>query len=354
MLVALLVPLLAAASHAQDEPARLRARIVQTVGELDHPSDVAYDPEERRLFVASAAGESRGGALQWHTGRGRVALLELSKAGRARLVDDRLVQGLGGRLSLGVLPVATERYPRGTLCICQGPALPRAAAGAAAEPTAPSLVFADPVTGARLGTLDLGPLSYVARDLGRPVALPVDLAFDQRGDLYLCDASDEHPGVVRIPCESLDDALRGGLTFTPVPDVPSSISIPEDRYLIAIATQGRGPQGGAVHVFSTDLFPLAEAPPALLSGLGELSGVALAPRNRIIAVRRSGDLLSLALRGEVTELLLDPAATLAGPAAVQLVELADGSTLALVPEEAPRERSGGRQLLRLIALPSLP
>jgi hypothetical protein len=56
----------------------------------------------------------------WTEGQGYFSKLEVLPNGELKTVNDKLVTGLTGPLGMGVLPVATEKFPPGTIFLCAG------------------------------------------------------------------------------------------------------------------------------------------------------------------------------------------------------------------------------------------
>lgn len=359
---ALAVSLLAAGCAAPRVP------VVQTLSGFHRPESVAFSLDGRRLFVGNCGSDLFGPerkVVGFVRGNGAVSRLAVGPDGRATVEKRKFIGGLNAPLGLAVLPVATKRYPKGTLLVNQGMALLCDRDGNPETDIAKlgtGILFFDPETGKRLGRIDLGAGSTVAGRIGHPVLLPNSLAFDSRGHLYVTDTAKggdrlqpkakAHPGLVRITHDAIDDPSKGSVTFTPVPGVPNGVGYWEARMSVCIVTMGGGGgEGEAVTVVDERRFPLEKLPPPYRQGVGTMDGIAFTPAGTVIVSRFSGDLLAIPPAGEPFPLPLDPPTPLVAPADHRGFVQPDGSTLIAVPEQARTEPEPWSQRVRFIRLP---
>lgn len=345
------------------------ARILQTLDGFDRPESCAFSLDGKWLFVGNCGSDLFGDDLKkvgFVAGRGAVSKLALDERGNASVVTKRLVEGLDGPLGLAVLPRAVGRYPAGTLLVAQGLALLVEADGSSitdATRLGTSILFVDPADGKRLGALELGAGSAVAREIGHPLLMPNSLAFDARDNLFVTDSGlggdrltppvPGQPGLVRIPRAALEDPATGGCSFTPFPGVPNGVGYWADEDAVCVVTMGgKSPEGEALYQIAATSFPLAETPAPRLAGIGTMDGVTFTPHGTVLVSRFSGDLFAIPKSGEPFALPLDPATPLVAPADHRLRVLADGTCILAVPEQARTERPHGNQRVRIVALPA--
>lgn len=364
------LPLLAGcAGTPRIAPPRDGAKIVQTIAEFHRPESVAFDLDGSHLYVANCGSGLFGPEKKlvgFAAGQGAISKLAVDSEGRAKILKLRLADGLSGPLGLAFLPIATERYPRGTLLVNVGLALLVNGQGEPirdAKQLGTGILFLDPETGRQLGKIDLGVGSAVAQAIGHPVLLNNSLAFDSRGNLYVTDTAkggdrlsppiEPAPGLIRIPHGSIDDPSRGGITFTSIPGVPNGVGYWPRHDSIAVVTMGgQTPEGEAVYLIPAGDFPLESLPEPHSKGVGTMDGIAFTPAGTILTSRFSGDILAIPEEGAPAPLRLDPDVPLVAPADHRSVFLPDGSTLLAVPEQARTEPDPWKQRVRLIRLPA--
>lgn len=347
--------------------------IGQTLNEFHRPESVAFSLDGRTLFVGNCASDLFGpdrklvGMVQ---GKGAISKLDVDKKGRVSVSNLTFIEGLNSPLGLGILPQATERFPRGTLLVNQGITLLVDEAGnpvtdAAALGT--GVMFFDPDTGALLGKIELGVGSVVAERIGHSTLLPNSIAFDGDGNLFVTDtakggdrqvpAQVAHPGLIRIAHHAIDRlAANSGeglsaadVSFTPMAGVPNGIGYWEAEDAICVVTMGgNAPQGTAIYKIPAASFPRTDLPAPLRGDTGTADGIAFTPAGTILTSRFSGDLLALPRGGEPIVLELE---ALVAPADHRLLTLSDGSSILAVPEQARTEPQHWNQRVRIVRLP---
>lgn len=352
-------------SGASSAPA---AVIIQTVATFHRPESVAFSLDGRHLFVGNCGSDLFGAdrkKVGFVKGAGAISKLSVRRDGRVRMINPRLVEGLDGPLGLAVLPKATDRYARGTLLVNVGISLLVDKEGNSVTDISKlgtGILFLDPVTGKRLGKIDLGAGSAVAKTIGHPFLLANSLAFDSRGNLFVTDtakggdrlkpAAAAHPGLLRIEHRAIDDPSRGGVTFTAVPGVPNGVGYWEAEKAVCVVTMGgKIPGGEAVYKIPEDAFPISTLPKPHVSGVGTMDGIAFTPAGTIVTSRFSGDLLAIPKNGKPHPVKLDPDTKLVAPADHRLLTLPDGTSIVAVPEQARVEPEPWVQRVRIIRLP---
>jgi hypothetical protein len=110
---------LAAEIHAGVHPSP--ATVLQVIKAFDNPEGTIFSADGNSVFVVNAAEiGDRAKDFGWTEGQGYFSKLEVLPNGELKTVNDKLVTGLTGPLGMGVLPVATEKFPPGTIFLCAG------------------------------------------------------------------------------------------------------------------------------------------------------------------------------------------------------------------------------------------
>ena len=99
------------------------AVILQVLKEFDNPEGAIFSADGSHVFVSNAA---EAGDLSedfgWVEGAGYISKLDVKANGELAIIEKKLIHGLTGPLGMGVLPVATEKFPAGTIFLCTGSA----------------------------------------------------------------------------------------------------------------------------------------------------------------------------------------------------------------------------------------
>ena len=99
------------------------AVILQVLKEFDNPEGAIFSADGSHVFISNAA---EAGNLSekfgWVEGAGYISKLEVKANGELVIVEKKLIGGLTGPLGMGVLPVATGKFPAGTIFLCTGSA----------------------------------------------------------------------------------------------------------------------------------------------------------------------------------------------------------------------------------------
>ena len=99
------------------------AVILQVLKAFDNPEGAIFSADGSYVFVSSSAeaGDLSEG-FGWVEGAGYISKLDVKANGELAMVKKKLIDGLTGPLGMGVLPVATEKFPAGTIFLCTGSA----------------------------------------------------------------------------------------------------------------------------------------------------------------------------------------------------------------------------------------
>ena len=124
-------------------------------------------------------------------GAGYISKLEVKANGELSMVNKTLIKGLTAPLGMGVLPVATKKFPAGTIFLCTGSAPFVDSNGQAVKDPgrmrSKLLAFND--AGEVLGEIDTGQGSLFEQINGSPIVLINALGFDKDGNLYVTDSA---------------------------------------------------------------------------------------------------------------------------------------------------------------------
>jgi hypothetical protein len=241
-------------------------------------------------------------------------------------------------------------------------------------------------SGKKLGMLNMGAGSVFERISGSPVTFPNALDFDRNGNLYVADtgfsggslepAIKDKPGIWKIPVQSIEGLVTGKGTgmdpqFILMPGGPDGVEASPLDDMVHVNTVGAvvgmadDAKGGMWRLTPKD-FTMGELPRPIAAGLGALDGCDFTDggvridteimnsgktgKNNIIitpaAVAR-GDRSTMA---QPRYLPLDKDIQLTGPADVDVLKLADGSYLLVVPELSVGSK-GAKDQVTIIKIP---
>ena len=183
-------PGIAAEIHGGVHP--VPAVILQVIKAFDNPEAAIFSADGNHVFVSNAAeaGDLSEG-FGWVEGAGYISKLEVKENGELAMVEEKLIDGLTGPLGMGVLPVATEKFPAGTIIVCAGSAPLLDAAGEVVKDPARmrSKLIAFNEAGEMLGEIDTGQGSIFEEINGAPIILINALGFDAGGNAYVADTA---------------------------------------------------------------------------------------------------------------------------------------------------------------------
>jgi hypothetical protein len=375
-----------ASAEVQAEVHPAPAVILQVVKAFDNPEGAIFSADGNFLFVSNAAEiGDRSETFGWTEGEGYVSKLEVLPSGELRMVEEKLITGLTGPLGMAVLPVATEKFPAGTIFLCAGSApLVDSEGQVVKEPERlRTKLVAFNEDGEVLGEIDTGQGSLFEEINGSPIVLSNAPGFDAEGNLYVADTAfgaeqfeppfEGKGGVWLIPVGALD-ALADGQSpteqpkFIPVPGNPDGVEVSPTDGKIYVNTVGPvggapDPAGGGIYALSKEDFDGEAAegklPPPHDRDLGALDGLDFTAGGTMLNSQIRGDIpnkLTVHCPGGMARTLaLQPGGTwadLSGPADLAVRRAADGSQLVAVPELMSRDATPGDDELTLLALPA--
>ena len=375
----------AGAVQGQDIPAGVHpvpATVLQVLKAFDNPEGAIFSADGQHVFVSNAAEiGDRGQGFGWTEGEGYISKLAVQPNGTLTMVEERLIEGLTGPLGMAVLPVATGKFPAGTIFALAGSApLVDAQGQAVKDPThlrTKLIAFND--DGKVLGEIDTGQGSLFERINGAPIALINALGFDGEGNAYVADtafgADQFDPpfagksGLWLIPHGALD-ALADGQepaeapVFIEIPGNPDGVEVsPVDGkiYVNTVGPVGGAPDpaDGGIYALTKDDIANGKLPPPVDGGLGALDGLDFtaggAMLNTQIKADRPNQIYVNCPGKGATTLVLQPGGTssdLTGPADVAVRRSADGVQLVVVPELFARAANAKTDEVTVLALPA--
>jgi hypothetical protein len=373
-------PSLAAEVHGGVHP--VPAAILQVIKAFDNPEAAIFSADGNHVFVSNAAeaGDLSEG-FGWVEDAGYISKLEVKANGELAMVEEKLIDGLTAPLGMGILPVATGKFPVGTIFLCAGSApLLDAAGEVVKDPTRMrSKLVAFNEAGEVFGEIDTGQGSIFEEINGAPIVLINALGFDAEGNAYVADtafgADQFDPpfagkgGLWMIPHGSLD-ALADGQNpaeapvFLEVPGFPDGVEVSPTNGKIHVNTVGPvagapDPANGGIYALTKEDITGGQLPPPVDSDLGALDGLDFTAAGVMLNTQIRGDIpakLTVNCEGEsATTLALHPGGTasdLTGPADIAIRRNADGPQLVVVPELFARDATAGDDEVTVLALPA--
>ena len=377
------------AGSTQAEAADIRAGvhpapavIVQVLQAFDNPEGAIFSADGSHVFISNAAEiGDRADTFGWAEGEGYISKLEVQPNGELNMVEEKLIDGLTGPLGMAVLPVATAKFPAGTIFLCAGSAPLVDSDGQMVKDPArlrTKLVAFDE-DGEVLGEIDTGQGSLFEQINGSPIVLINALGFDQEGNAYVADTAfgadqfeppfEGKGGLWMIPHGALD-ALADGQepdeppVFLEIPGNPDGVEVsPADGkiYVNTVGPVGGAPDpaNGGIYALTRDDIANNKLPPPFGSDLGALDGLDFTAGGVMLNTQIRSDRPQAILVNcpdeAATTLTLVPGGTMAdlnGPADLAVRRSSDGAQLVVVPELYARAATPGDDEVTVLALPA--
>jgi hypothetical protein len=361
--------------------------IIQVLKAFDNPEGAIFSADGAHVFISNSAEiGDRGPAFGFAQGEGYVSKLEVQPNGELKMVNDKLITGLTAPLGMGVLPVATGKFPAGTIFLCSG----SAQVDDHGQPVKDrarlrTKLVAFDESGQVLGEIDTGANSLFEQINGTPIALMNALGFDSEGNLYVTDTAfggeqfeppfEDKGGVWMIPVGALDDLAAGKRPaddqlpkFIPVPGNPDGIEVSPQDGKIYVNTVG--PVGPAPDPANGGIYALTKAdfsgdaaqgklPPPVDSNLGALDGLDFTAGGIMLNTQIRDDkpqMVMVSCPGEgAAALVLQPGGSIGdlnGPADLAVRRSADGPQLVVIPQLSARAPNHGTDGVTVLALPA--
>jgi hypothetical protein len=358
------------------------ATIIQVLKAFDNPEGAIFSADGNHVFISNAAEiGARGADFGWTEGEGYVSKLEVLPNGELKMVEEKLIQGLTGPLGMGVLPVATGKFPAGTIFLCAGSAPLVDSGGQVVKDPARlrTKLVAFNEEGDVLGEIDTGQGSLFEQINGSPIVLINALAFDAEGNLYVADTafgSDQFEppfagkGGLWMIAHGALDALADGQepgeppVFLEIPGNPDGVEVsPADGriYVNTVGPVGGAPDpaNGGIYALTRDDVANGKLPPPVDGDLGALDGLDFTAGGVMLNTQIRADrpqVVTVNCPGAVaTMLALEPGgsiADLSGPADLAVRRATGGPQLVVIPELFARDPTPGDDEVTIVALPA--
>ncbi|MGA9441866.1 MAG: hypothetical protein WBV18_00325 [Methyloceanibacter sp.] len=371
---------MAAEIHGGVHP--LPAVILQVLKKFDNPEGAIFSADGSHVFISNSAeaGDLSEG-FGWIEGAGYISKLKVKANGELSMVDKKLIDGLTAPLGMGVLPVATKKFPAGTIFLCVGSAPFVDSAGQVVKDPSRmrSKLVAFNKTGEVLGEIDTGHGSVFEQINGSPIILINALGFDTDGNVYVTDtaigAGQFDPpfkakgGLWMIPHSALDALADGRAPVDPpifieIPGNPDGVEVSPTDGKVYVNTVGAfanlaDPANGGIYALSKKDIANNKLPPPVDSDLGALDGLDFTAGGVMLNAQIRGDIpgkLTISCDGELaTTLVLQPGGTmsdLTGPADLAVRRNAEGPQVVVIPELYARDATAGDDEITVLALPA--
>ena len=281
----------------------MKGQVIQRLNAFDNPEGSIFSADGRFVFVSNSAelGMPDKGFHWTHKG-GYISKLAVQSDGTLKMVNEKLITGLTGPLGMAVLPVATKKFPKGTIFLIEAWAPLAEADGT--EVKDPSVldpkIIAFNTDGKVLRAIKMGEGSPAAAAAGVAATLGNALSFDKEGNLYAIDTgiaggtfnppiATKGGGAYMFPVSSLDalaDGQWGKVFYIPVPNGgPDGIEVAPDG-AIHFNTVGAvaglpDPAGGGMYRVTKNDFMMGNLPAPFATGLGALDGLDFAGSVRL-------------------------------------------------------------------------
>lgn len=357
------------------------AVILQVIKEFDNPEGAIFSADGSHVFVSNSV---EAGDLSkdfgWVEGAGYISKLKVKGNGELAMAEEKLIDGLTGPLGMGVLPVATKKFPAGTIFLCTGSAPFVDSDGQVVkDPTRMrSKLLAFSEAGKVLGEIDTGQGSVFEKINGSPIILINALGFDADGNLFVTDTAigagqfdppfEAKGGVWMIPHSALD-ALADGQSpadppkFLAIPGNPDGVEVSPTNGKIYVNTVGAfaslpDPANGGIYALTKKDIANNNLPPPVDGDLGALDGLDFTAGGVMLNAQIRGDIpgkVTVSCEGQrATTLALEPGGTMSdlkGPADLAIRRSADGAQLVVIPELYARDATAGDDEVTVLALP---
>ena len=358
------------------------AVILQVLKSFDNPEGAVFSADGSHVFISNSAeaGDLSEG-FGWVEEAGYISKLEVKANGELSMVNKTLIKGLTAPLGMGVLPVATKRFPAGTIFLCTGSApLVDSNGRAVKDPSrmrSKLLAFND--AGEVLGEIDTGQGSAFEHINGSPIILINALGFDTDGNLYVTDSAiggdqfdppfENKGGLWMIPHSALDALADGSEptdppVFTAIPGNPDGVEVSPADGRVYVNTVGAfaglaDPANGGVYALSKEDIANGKAGQLIDGDLGALDGLDFTADGVMLNAQIRGDIpgkITINCEGQLaTTLVLQPGGTmsnLTGPADLAVRRNPDGAQLVVIPELFARDTTPGDDEVTVVALPA--
>jgi hypothetical protein len=357
------------------QPYPVKGQVIQRLNAFDNPEGSIFSADGRYVFVSNSAelGMPDKGFHWTHKG-GYISKLAVQSDGTLKMVNEKLITGLTGPLGMAVIPVATKKFPKGTIFLIEAWAPLAEADGT--EVKDPSVldpkIIAFNTDGKVLGSIKMGAGSSAAAAAGVVATLGNALSFDREGNLYATDTGiagglfnppipTKGGGAYMFPVSSLDalaDGQQAPVSYIAMPEGgPDGIEVAPDG-AIHINTVGpvaglKDPADGGMYRLTKDDFKNGRLPAPFATGLGALDGLDFAGSVRLdTEIKNTNSVVVTPPFGVPMMLTYDQDIKLAGPADIAVRKMSDGSYLLVIPELSATSPNNNDNPVTVIRLPA--
>jgi hypothetical protein len=357
------------------QPYPVKGQVIQRLKAFDNPEGSIFSADGRFVFISNSAelGMPDKG-FHWTHKAGYISKLAMQPDGTLKMVNEKLITGLTGAVGMAVSPVATRKFPKGTVFLIEAWAPLGEADGT--EVKDPSVldpkIIAFNTDGKILGAIKMGAGSPTAAAAGVTATMENALSFDKEGNLYAIDTGiaggtfnppipTKGGGVYMFPVSSLDalaDDQSAPLFYIPVPEGgPDGIEVAPDG-AIHFNTVGalaglKDPADGGMYRLTRKDFMSGHLPAPFAQGLGALDGLDFAGSVRLdTEIKNTNSVVVTPPRGVPMMLTYDQDIKLAGPSDIAVRKMSDGSYLLVIPELAPTSPNNHDNQVTVIRLPA--
>ena len=102
------------------QPYRVKGQVIQRLNAFDNPEGSIFSADGRFVFISNAAelGMPDKGFHLTHKA-GYISKLAVQPDGTLKMVNEKLITGLTGPFGMAVSPVATRKFPKGTVFLIE-------------------------------------------------------------------------------------------------------------------------------------------------------------------------------------------------------------------------------------------
>jgi len=357
------------------QPYPVKGQVIQRLNAFDNPEGSIFSADGRFVLISNSAelGMPDKG-FHWTHKAGYISKLAVQPDGRLKMVNEKLITGLTGPLGMAISPVATRKFPKGTVFVAEAWAPLAEADGT--EVKDPSVldpkIIAFNTDGTILGAIKMGADSSAAAAAGVIATLANALSFDQEGNLYATDTGiaggtfnppipTKGGGAYMFPVSSLDalaDGQSAPVFYIPVPDGgPDGIEVAPDGAIhfntVGGAAGLKDPADGGMYRLTKEDFKSGHLPAPFAQGLGALDGLDFAGSVRLdTETKNTNSVVVTPPYGTPMMLTYDQDIKLAGPADIAARKMSDGSYLLLIPELSATSPNNHDNPVTVIRLPA--
>jgi hypothetical protein len=287
---------------------------------------------------------------------------------------ERLITGLTGPLGMAVIPIATKKFPKGTIFLIEAWAPLAQADGT--EIKDPSVldpkIIAFNAEGNILGAIKFGAASQAKAVSGVVATLGNALGFDKEGNLYVTDTGigggqfnppieTKGGGVFMLPASSLDELADGKaapLSYIAVPEGgPDGVEVAPDGAIhfntVGVAAGLKDPAEGGMYRLTKEDFKAGRLPAPFAHGLGALDGLDFAGSARLdTEIKNTNSVVVTPPYGVPMMLTYDQDIKLTGPADIAVRKMEDGSYLLVIPELSATSPNKNDNPVTVVRLPA--